>query len=125
MGNPVVRWQIISPDPDATVSFYRQLFGWSVSQKNALGYRELTTGNGGVGMDGGVWPGPPQERPFAQLFVQVPDVAEYVNRATRLGAKTLVPVSALPDGDTVAVLLDPSGLSFAICSLRPARTVGL
>ena len=114
MGNPVVRWQIISPNPEATVGFYRQLFGWTCSQENALGYRELKTGDGGV--DGGVWPGPAQERSFAQLFVAVPDVAEYVSRATRLGAKTLVPVSVLPDGDTMAVMLDPSGLSFAICT---------
>lgn len=116
MGNPVVRWQIISPDPDATVGFYRQLFGWTERRDNALGYRELGTGDGGV--DGGVWPGPPQERPFVQLFVEVPDVEQHVGRATRLGAKVLVPTSVLPDGDTMAVLLDPSGLPFAICTPR-------
>ena len=69
MPNPVVRWQVISPKPDATASFYHDLFKWQVTQDNSLGYRELKTGEGGI--DGGVWPGPPEERPFAQLFMRL------------------------------------------------------
>jgi predicted enzyme related to lactoylglutathione lyase len=72
-------------------------------------------------MDGGVWPGPPHDRPFVQLFVAVPDVEEHVQRATRLGANVVVPTSVLPDGDTMAVLVDPSGLPFAICKLQRER----
>ena len=116
MGSPVVRWQIVAPDPDATLAFYRQLFGWTVSQANALGYREVAAGDGGIG--GGVWPAPPQATPFVQLFVAVPDVEAHLQRATELGARVLVPTTALPDGDTMAVLLDPTGLAFAICAER-------
>ena len=100
MGNPVVRWQIISPAADATASFYTKLFGWTASQDNALGYRELKTG--GEGIDGGVWPGPPQERPFVQLFVAVPDIDACMANAERLGAKVIVPKSVRvtpPHGD--------------------------
>ncbi|HVF40433.1 MAG TPA: VOC family protein [Gemmatimonadaceae bacterium] len=114
MPNPVVRWQIISPKPGATASFYQKLFDWSLSKDNALGYRELKAGENG--MDGGVWPGPPEERPFAQIFIEVPSVDEYIERATALGAAVLVPASVLPDGDVMAVLKDPVGLPFAICS---------
>lgn len=114
MGNPVVRWQIISADPDSTVSFYRQLFGWTDTRDNALGYRQLSTGSNGI--DGGVWPGPPDVQSFVQLFVEVPDVEKHIARATKLGAQVIVPASALPDGDTMAVLRDPAGLPFAICS---------
>jgi predicted enzyme related to lactoylglutathione lyase len=116
MGHPVVRWQIISPAADATASCYAKLFGWTTSQNNALGYRELKTG--GDGIDGGVWPGPPQERPFVQLFVAVPNIDQCVADAETLGAKVIVPKSVLPDGDAMAVLLDPSGLSIGICTLR-------
>lgn len=116
MNYPVVRWQIISPKPDASVSFYRQLFGWSVNQDNALGYREVKAGDGGI--DGGVWPGPPAERPFVQLFVAVSDVDACIASATKLGATVLVPKSSLPDGDAMAVLQDPTGLSLGICTLR-------
>jgi uncharacterized protein len=116
MTDPVVRWQILSPDPDATVRFYGRLFGWTATQDNALGYREIAAGDGGIG--GGVWPTPPGIAPFVQLFTAVPDVAACVAEATRLGATVLVPPSALPDGDVMAVLRDPSGLPFAVCTLR-------
>jgi predicted enzyme related to lactoylglutathione lyase len=113
---PVVRWQILSPDPDATARFYRALFGWRVSQDNALGYREVAAADGGVG--GGIWPTPAGVPPFVQLFTAVPDVAACVAEAERLGATVLVPPSALPDGDVMAVLKDPSGLAFAVCTLK-------
>jgi predicted enzyme related to lactoylglutathione lyase len=116
---PVVKWQILSPDPDATVGFYKQLFGWSSTKDNALGYRELKTGGE---FDGGVWPAPPAERPFVQLFMAVPDVDAHVDRATQLGARVLVPTSVLPDGDRMAVLLDPQGMSFAVCTRAEDRS---
>ncbi len=46
-------------------------------------------------------------RNFVQLFIQVEDVDAMIAKATSAGAKVLVPKSALPDGDTMAVLLDP------------------
>lgn len=114
--NTVVRWQIISPEPENAATFYQKLFGWKLSKANTLGYRELHTGPE-KGFDGGVWPAPPGQNGFVQLFIEVPDVDEYIAKAARLGAKTLVPKSVLPDGDTMAVLLDPTGLSFGICQL--------
>ena len=113
---PVVRWQILSPDPDATARFYGRLFGWTATRDNALGYREIAAGAGGIG--GGVWPAPAGVPPFVQLFTAVPDVAACVAEAERLGAAVLVPPSALPDGDVMAVLRDPTGLPFAVCTLR-------
>jgi predicted enzyme related to lactoylglutathione lyase len=92
-----------------------------VSQTNALGYREITTGTGGF--DGGVWPAPPQlERPFVQLIIEVDDVNAYITKAESLGAVTIVPRSVLPDGDTMAVLHDPAGMPFAICTRTPRAT---
>jgi len=117
MGAPVVRWQIVSPKPEACASFYSQLFGWRETQDNALGYRELKSGSD-RGIDGGVWPAPPQQPGFVQLFVEVPDIEACIATATRLGATVIVPKSVLPDGDAMAVLLDPTGLSFAVCTLR-------
>ncbi len=116
MGQPVVRWQIVSANPDATVGFYRNLFGWTAKRDNALGYLDVSPGSDGIG--GGVWPAPPEAAPFVQLFVEVPDVEKYIALATQLGAKVLVPMSSLPDGDTMAVLLDPAGLSFGIVHSR-------
>ena len=77
----------------------------------------VTRATGGDGIDGGVWPGPAHmERPFVQLFVEVEDIDAAVTDATKLGASVIVPKSVVPDGDAMAVLLDPNGMAFAVCT---------
>jgi uncharacterized protein len=122
MPNPIVRWQLVSPDPAAAARFFQQLFGWNVSQVDAIGYREVTTGEGGL--PGGIWPGPAEARPFVQLFVAVPDVEASVRRAAELGATTIVPRTALPEGDVMAVVQDPTGLTIGVCTLREEGRAG-
>lgn len=117
MPNPVVRWQILSPEPDQAAGFYQKLFAWKLSQANALGYRELLSGSDD-GIDGGVWPAPPGVKSFVQLFVEVPDIEACIAKATGLGAQVIIPLSVLPDGDAMAVLLDPAGISFAVCQIK-------
>ena len=58
MPNPVIRWQMISPEPDKVAGFYKKLFDWKLSNANAMGYRELSSGEKS-GTNGGVWPAPP------------------------------------------------------------------
>jgi predicted enzyme related to lactoylglutathione lyase len=114
MNNPVVRWQVISPDPDASAKFFGQLFGWQSTRDNALGYREVQAGDEGI--HGGVWPAPEGVKPFVQLFVRVDNVDQVISRATELGARVIVPRTVLPAGDEMAVLLDPQGLPIAVCN---------
>jgi len=113
VGNPVVQWQIVAKDPDAVTRFYSALFGWKVNASNALGYRVVETGNG-RGINGGVWPSPPEGHNLVQLFVEVDDIDAALSKATSLGATIIVPKSELPDGDALAIVLDPAGLSFGM-----------
>ncbi len=114
MGCPVVEWQMLVKDPEAAVAFYGGLFGWTVDSNNALGYRRVSTG-GNDGIRGGIWPSPGHN--LVQLFVGVDSVPEYHKRAEQLGAKTIVPPQKLPDGDELAIMLDPSGVPFGL--MRP------
>jgi hypothetical protein len=113
MQNPVTQFQILSKSPDETARFYRELFGWTVNADNPLGYRQIQTGSG-EGIQGGIWPAPPQAPTFVQLFVTVDDVAAAVAKAEGLGARILIPPTALPEGDEMAVLHDPQGMSFGV-----------
>lgn len=117
MPNPVVKWQIVAGDAAAVAAFYKKLFDWNVDTDNALGYRELRSGEA-RGIDGGVWPSPAPGHATVQLFVEVDDVAAHLERAVALGAKLLVPRTALPDGDVMALLVDPAGLSFGLVQRR-------
>jgi len=115
MANSVAKFQILSSDPDQTAKFYASLFGWRVDTKNKLGYRELKTSNG---IDGGVWPAPPEAHDFVQLFIEVDDIDAAIEKASALGGGVIVPKSALPDGDTMAILRDPRGLTFGVMARR-------
>ncbi|MGM9481453.1 VOC family protein [Roseateles sp. NT4] len=109
---PVTHWQILSTDPARTASFYGRVFGWQISADNAMGYREVAAAPGGI--RGGIWPLPPGAPGGVQLFMTVPDVAACVAAAAAQGAQVIVPVTALPDGDVMAVLLDPLGQAFGL-----------
>jgi predicted enzyme related to lactoylglutathione lyase len=119
MANPVAQFQILSKTPDETARFYSALFGWSIDANNPLGYRRIDTGSQD-GIQGGIWPAPPQAPNFVQLFIAVDDVKSSVKKAQDLGAKLLIPPTMLPEGDEMAVLHDPHGISFAVW--RRART---
>jgi predicted enzyme related to lactoylglutathione lyase len=110
---------MVSKDPGASAKFYGKLFDWQIDAANALGYREVKTGNP-QSLDGGIWLCPPEGQSMVQLFIEVPDVAACLQQATALGAKIIVPQSQLPDGDTLAILLDPAGLSSGIYRRREA-----
>jgi predicted enzyme related to lactoylglutathione lyase len=112
MSYPVVQWQIVTNNPDAAAAFYRDVFGWTITTQNALGYRQVDTGNGGL--KGGLWPSAPDTPSLVQLFIGVPDIERAVADATRLGAKVIVPATTLPDGDVMAILLDPAGVTLGI-----------
>lgn len=115
MNNPVVQWQMVSTEPEAIGRFYSGLFGWKISTANSMGYRQVKTGD--EGFSGGIWPAPPQSHSFVQLFVGVNDVQRTVDKAIGMGAKVIVPVTVLPDGDTMAVLADPAGVTFGVMKL--------
>jgi predicted enzyme related to lactoylglutathione lyase len=119
VGNAVMQWQIVANDPDALTRFHGSLFGWKTQTNNALGYRQVDT-QSAKGINGGVWPSPPEGHDLVQLFVEVDDVAAYVAKAMALGATVIVPKSELPDGDALAIVIDPAGLSFGLYRPRPS-----
>ena len=49
-----------------------------------------------------------------QLFIRVDNVRDYVARAEPLGARTIIGPQTLPEGDVLAILQDPQGLSFGL-----------
>jgi uncharacterized protein len=115
MGIAVAQFQILSSSPDDTAAFYSALFGWTVNSDNPLGYREIDTRSGGI--QGGIWPAPPQSPVFVQLFMAVTDVQDSVTKAESLGAMLIIPPTALPAGGEMAVLHDPQGMSFGLVKM--------
>jgi predicted enzyme related to lactoylglutathione lyase len=117
MTNAVMHWQMLSANPDKAADFYGGLFDWQVSASNGLGYREVTTGGP---VDGGIWPAPPGAPEAVQIYVEVADIDTALARAVELGGSVIMPKQVLPDGDAMALVLDPLGRSFGVMTRRPA-----
>ncbi len=117
--HPVRQFQILARDPEATAAFYQRAFGWEIDQRNALGVRQISTGP--EGMVGAIWPTPPEGKPLVQLFIESAELEDLVGRARALGAHVVLPPQALPDGDALAILVDPEGRPFAVYSRAPGR----
>ncbi|MFN8572093.1 MAG: VOC family protein [Gemmatimonadaceae bacterium] len=113
MGNPVMQFQMLSRNPEQAAEFYRAMFGWTINADNPMGYRQVQTG-AGRGIDGGIWPAPPEVNAFVQLFIEVPDVDASVATATSLGGHVIMPTQRLPQGETMAILQDVQGLTFGV-----------
>ncbi len=113
MSNPVLRWQIVTKDPERHSSFYRDVFGWEIDADNALNYRQARSGNDG-GIDGGFWPSPSDGPSFVQLFIEVDDVDAAISRATDHGAEVIMAPQHLPEGEVMAILVDSEGLTFSV-----------
>jgi uncharacterized protein len=110
MANPVTHWQILTTKPQELEEFYSNLFGWSMTSDNPLGYKTVDT-NSADGIGGGLWPiDSSQGHSMVQLFVRVDDLNETVSRAEQLGGKVVIPIQKLPSGDEMAVVVDPDGI---------------
>ena len=120
MGCAVVQWQMVVKDPEAGSAFYSNLFEWQVDADNPLGYRIVDTGSPD-GINGGLWPAPPEGHNLVQLFIRVDSVPDYVARAERLGARTIIAPQTLPEGDVLAIMQDPQGLTFGLMSVSDRR----
>jgi uncharacterized protein len=115
MADPVVHWQALVRDPERAAAFYAGAFGWTVDDRNALGYRAVNGAERGIG--GGIWP-LSDGQAMVQLFVEVPDVDAALANAASHGANVVIPKQVLPDGDEMAVIADPEGIAWGLMRAR-------
>ena len=109
MGNPVTWFELHGPEPEQTAKFYSELFGWHVEWMPESSYALIDT-HAGKGINGGF--GKTREgQPAASVFyAEGPDIQALLDKAESLGAKTVVPVTAIPNMVTFAQFADPFGV---------------
>jgi uncharacterized protein len=107
MPHPVVHAEIRSNDPDATRSFFGELFGWTYPNEGDLpGYTFVDTG-----VPDALYTaiGPVQGgSDLVTFFVGVDDMDAAVATTTRLGGSIVQPPVKIP-GVTFALIADPQG----------------
>jgi uncharacterized protein len=109
MGNSVVHFEIGVKDASAAQKFYADLFGWKVDANNPMNYGIVDTDSGGQGIGGGITKPPDDSGPYVTFYVNVEDLQATLERAEKLGAKTMMPPMQVPDGPEIALFTDPDG----------------
>jgi predicted enzyme related to lactoylglutathione lyase len=106
---------LMSPDIPAASDFYRQLFGWDISEiEGAEGQYWSITNDGR--MNGGIMATPEGGHPVWNLYFAVEDVDAAIAKAGELGGRTIAPRMDVPNGTSFAVLSDPSGAVFSVAA---------
>ena len=111
MGAPVAYFEIVSPNAGALRRFYGDLFGWQTVDIGDPTYTMVDTGGGENAIGGGIGePQRPTDPGGTKIYVRVDDLQAYLDRAEKLGGRTVVPPTPLPgDFGSFAVLADPDG----------------
>lgn len=108
MGAPVVHFEITGGTGNQLERFYGELFGWEINSNNPMKYGVVETGGGPGGINGGV--GAAQDGGNrVSVYAQVDDLQTTLDRAERLGGKTILPPTAVPGGPRLAMIADPAG----------------
>lgn len=117
MANPVLWFEVLGKDGSTLRRFYRELFGWKISEgnpNNKVDYGLVQAD--GPGVPGGIGTSP-GDSSFATFVVEVDDPAAVLAKAEQLGGKTAMPVTkVLGLNMEKAYLIDPEG--HVICITR-------
>ena len=110
----IVWHELLTTEPEAAIAFYQHVIGWgSLVFAADPPYRVWTMQD--VPMGGLTRMPAGAEAPPSWLpYVAVPDVDRTVEQAGRLGARTLVRGTDIPNVGRYAVLGDPQGATFAV-----------
>jgi uncharacterized protein len=111
MANPVVHFEIQSSGAPELQKFYGDAFGWTVDANNPMNYGIVEAGEGGIA--GGISPTMGGEN-LVTFYIQVDDVPAALEKVEKLGGKTVMPASDIPDGPTIGLFTDPQGNTIGV-----------
>jgi predicted enzyme related to lactoylglutathione lyase len=106
MGQPVVHFEIGCRNSPKTHAFYSQLFGWKIEPMGPAGM--ISTGGTG-GIQGHINCLGHEPHNYVTVYVQVDDLKTYLDKATALGGKMLVPPTEVPGMGHFAWIADVEG----------------
>ena len=107
MGNKVTWFEMAGGDGKKLQKFYGELFGWKIDANNPMNYGMIEASDAGVG--GGVGPAGPDGGSHLTVYVAVDDLQAALDKAEKLGGKTVNPPMQVPDGPELAHFTDPEG----------------
>lgn len=105
----VIGFELNSQDPEKASAFYKDVFGWKVSEPK-WDYRDVTAEEG---IGGGISKGPSDFPHGTRLQIEVDNIEAAIVRATENGAMVVREKMEFQDF-YMAYLTDPTGISFGL-----------
>ena len=106
---------LLSPDVEASAAFYRDLFGWEITEVEGSDGQYWSILNQGR-LNGGMMPLPPGAHPAWNLYFGSEDAHATMARVGELGGGTVMGPIDVPNGTHFVVLRDPSGAVFSVAA---------
>jgi predicted enzyme related to lactoylglutathione lyase len=112
--HPVVFWELACHDAEASVEFFRNSFGWQISQSpNSILYNVQTATEDG-GISGGIFTLQKAKLPFLTVYILVDDIEERARLIEEHGGLIIEEPHEIQGGLWICLFNDPSGVTFAM-----------
>ncbi len=108
MSKPIVHVEFQVSDPQKSMKWYNEVFGWDTTYDENMSYGMFSTGEGQLG--GGFNPPNPQmSMKGTVVYIGTDDIPGTLAKAEAAGGKTIVPESEIPNMGWFALMSDPDG----------------
>lgn len=108
MSQPVVHFEINVKDRAKSAEFYSQLFGWKTSTATGFDYSLVEPAHEKT-IGGGIGPYQPGQGPSITFYVGADDLQASLNKAEKLGGRTVMPPTPIPGIGSCAMFADLDG----------------
>ena len=111
----VVHFELLSNDPEQSVRFFQDAFGWKSQTWEGQTYWLVDTGEEELGINGGIMR--TSDFPHAQnalCTLLVDDIGEALGKVEAAGGKVILPERAVGEAGFAAYAADPQGLVFGL-----------
>lgn len=122
MSNPVSWFEIIGKDASKLQRFYSDVFNWKLNPPVPEMGNYSTLDNEGRGIGGGIGEGGGEDGGGSRvtIYIEVDDPQAYLDKVTQAGGKTLMPVTTVMEGVTIAMFADPEGHVIGLLQANPS-----
>jgi len=106
MPHPVIWFEVLGKDAAALSTFYGDLFEWKIDPTPAGYFMATTDGDrasAGIGAD------PSGGDGHVTFYAETKDLQGMLDKAERLGGKTVMPPTEPMEGTRIALFADPEG----------------
>ena len=111
----VVHFELLSDDPEQSVKFFHDAFGWENQSWEGQSYWLVDTGKEELGINGGIM----RARDFpdtqnAVCTIMVDDIGDALGKVEAAGGKVIAPERQVGEAGWAAYAADPQGVVFGI-----------